>query len=126
LAVQQKWLEYELAGNMRGVVSLCADDVVWLPPNQPALRGKKAVAAWLAILPEQRIRRLEITNVQIHGSGGLAYKLADFTTWFEEQGRAGDEPVTGSHLWVSRESSAEHWQVAVVAWSTAGPAKRAP
>jgi ketosteroid isomerase-like protein len=80
LAVQQQWLEYELDGNMTGVVSLCVDDVVWLPPNQPALRGKNAVAAWLAV-PERRIRRIEIRNVQIHRSGGLAYKLADFTTW---------------------------------------------
>jgi ketosteroid isomerase-like protein len=102
MAVQQQWLEYEQDGNMTGVVSLCVEDVVWLPPNQPALRGKKAVAAWLAVLPEHRIRRVEITNVQIHGSGGLAYKLADFTTWFEEAGRASDVPVTGSHLWVRR------------------------
>jgi hypothetical protein len=29
-------------------------------------------------MPEHRIRRIEITNVQIHGSGALAYKLADF------------------------------------------------
>jgi ketosteroid isomerase-like protein len=119
LAVQHQWLEYELDGNMTGVVSLCVDDVVWLPPNQPALRGKNAVATWLAVLPEHRIRRIEITNVQIHGSGGLAYKLGDFTTWFEEAGQASVEPVTGSHLWVLRESLPEHWQVAVVAWSTA-------
>jgi ketosteroid isomerase-like protein len=119
LAVQQQWLEYELDGNLTGVVSLCVDDVVWLPPNQPALRGKNAVAAWLAVLPEHRIRRIEITNVQIHGSGSLAYKLGDFTTWFEEAGQASVEPVTGGHLWVLRESLPEHWQVAVVAWSTA-------
>jgi ketosteroid isomerase-like protein len=120
LAVQQQWLQYELDGNMAGVVSLCVDDVVWLPPNQPALRGKNAVAAWLAALPDHRIRRIEITNVRIHGSSGLAYKLADFTTWFEERGQDSDEPVTGSHLWVLRESLPEHWQVAVVAWSTGG------
>jgi ketosteroid isomerase-like protein len=119
LAVQQRWLEYELDGNMTGVVSLCADDVVWLPPNHPALRGKNAVAAWLAVLPEHQIRRIEITNVQIHGSRGLAYKLADFTTWFEEGGQAIVESVTGSHLWVLRESLPQQWQVAVVAWSTA-------
>ena len=115
---RRQWLEYELDGNMTGVVSLCVDDVVWLPPNQQALRGKNAVAAWLAVLPEHRIRRIEITNVQIHDSGGLAYKMADFTTWFEEAGQASVEPVTGSHLWVLRESLPEHWQVAVVAWST--------
>jgi hypothetical protein len=32
--------------------------------------------------------------------------------------------VTGSHLWVLRESLPEHWQVAVVAWSTTGPIRQ--
>jgi ketosteroid isomerase-like protein len=125
LAFQQQWLEYELNGNMTGVVSLCVDDVVWLPPNEPALRGKNAVAAWLAVLPEHRIRRIEIRNVQIHRSGGLAYKLADFTTWLEEFGHTSNEPVTGCHLWVLRESSPEHWQLAAVAWSITGPIPQA-
>ena len=125
MAVQQQWLEYELDGNMTGIVWLCVDDVVWLPPNETALRGKNAVAAWLAVLPEHRIRRIEIRNVQIHRSGGLAYKLADFTTWLEEVGQTSDEPVTGSHLWVLRESLPEHWQIAVLAWSTTGPIRQA-
>ena len=117
LAVQQEWLEFELHGNITGVVSLCSDDVVWLPPNQPALHGQDAVAGWLAALPAHRIRRIEIMNVRIYSSGKLAYKLADFTTWFEKAGQANDEFVTGSHVWVLRESSPEHWEVAVVAWS---------
>lgn len=117
LAVQQRWVDYELDGDTSGVISLCVDDVVWLPPNEPALRGKSAVARWLATLPPSRIRRIEIANVQIHCSGGLAYKLADFETWFE--GAECDEPVRGSHLWVLRESLPAQWHVAVVAWSTA-------
>jgi ketosteroid isomerase-like protein len=116
LAIQQQWLEYELAGDTMRVVSLCLDNVIWLPPNEPALRGKNVVAAWLAAAPKRRIQRIEITNVQIHRSGELAYKVADFATWFEEA----DEPVTGSHLWVLRESLPDQWHVAVVAWSTAG------
>ena len=124
MAVQQQWLGHELAGDKVGVLALCVDDVVWLPPNGPALRDKMAVAAWLAVLPENRIRRIEIANVRIDGSGGLAYKVADFTTWLDAAGQASDEPVMGSHLWVLREVSREHWRVAVLAWSIAGPTKQ--
>lgn len=123
MAVQQQWVGHELAGDMAGVLALCVDDVVWLPPNEPALRDKNAVAAWLAVLPANRARRIEITNVQIDVSGGLAYKVADFTTWLDTTGQGSDEPVRGSHLWVLREVSPEHWRVAVVAWSIAGPTK---
>jgi len=93
MAVQQHWLEDELAGDTVGVLALCVDGVVWLPPNEPAIRGKGAVAEWLAALPGNRIRRIEITNVQIDGSRGLAYKVADFTTWLDTPGRASNEPV---------------------------------
>ena len=124
VAVQQHWLAHELAGEMAGLLGLCVDDVVWLPPNEPALRGKSAVAGWLAALPENRIGRIEITNVHIDGSSGLAYKVADFTTWLETPRQAADEPIVGSHLWVLREVSPELWRVAVVAWSIAEGRKR--
>jgi ketosteroid isomerase-like protein len=117
MAVQQHWVDRELAGDVVGVLALCTDDVIWLPPNGPALRDKNSVAAWLAALPENRVRRIEITNVYIDSSGGLAYKVADFTTWLDTVGQASDEPVKGSHLWVLREVSPGEWRVAVVAWS---------
>jgi len=83
------------------------------------MRGKSAVAEWVAALPENRIRRIEITNVHIDGNGRLAYKVADFTTWLDTPGQASNEPIMGSHLWVLREVSPEQWRVAVVAWSIA-------
>ena len=127
MAVQQNWLACELAGDVAGVLALCADDVVWLPPNEPALRGKGPVAAWLTLLlPENRVRRVEVTNAHIDGGGGLACKVADFTTWLETGGQAGDEPVKGTHLWVLREVSPGQWRVAAVAWSIAEPTKRRP
>jgi len=124
MAVQQHWLGYELASDTVGVLGLCVDDVVWLPPNKPALRGKSAVAEWLAGLPENRIRKIEITNVHIDGISGLVYKVADFTTWLDTPGQANNKPVTGSHLWVLREVLPERWRVAVVAWSTTEPRTR--
>lgn len=113
LAVQHQWIEYEIAGDTSGIVSLCVDDVVWLPPDESALRGTNAVAAWLARLPPYQIQRIEIADVQIHQSGGLAYKLADFQTLLE----GAETPVRGSHLWILRESTPGQWRVAVVAWS---------
>ena len=73
---------------------------------------------------ENRIRRIEITSVHIDGSGGLAYKVADFTTWLATAGQARDQLVMGSHLWVLREVSPEQWRVAIVAWSITEPTKR--
>ncbi|MBI3665557.1 MAG: DUF4440 domain-containing protein [Acidobacteria bacterium] len=125
MAVQQQWLDHELAGDMMGLLALCVQDVVWLPPNVPALRDKNAVAAWLVGLPKNRIRRIEIANLQIDGSEGLAYKVADFTVWLDTGEQGSSEPVRGSHVWLLREVSPGCWRVAVVAWSIAG-SMRAP
>jgi ketosteroid isomerase-like protein len=124
MAVHQEWLEHELAGDMSGVLALCVDETVWLPPGEPALRGKTAVAAWLAALPKTRVRRIEITNLRIDCGGGLAYKLADFATWLDST-EPGDRPVIGTHLWVLREVSPGRWRVAVVAWSIRGAEEQA-
>jgi ketosteroid isomerase-like protein len=126
LAVHQQWLEHELAGNRSGVLALCVDDVVWLPPNEPALRGKTAVAAWLTALPKTRLQRIEITNLQIECAGGLACKLADFATWLDPAEPVSDQPLIGTHLWVLREVAPGRWRVAVVAWSMAEPGLREP
>ena len=88
------------------------------------MRGKLAVAAWLHALPETQICRIEVANVHTNGRGGLAYKVADFTTWLDTVGQSSGEAVMGSQLWILLEVSPEQWRVAVVAWSIGGPTER--
>ena len=71
-----------LSGHITGLLSLCLEDVIWLLRIN---RHCAARAKWLRGLPrsKSRIRRIEITNVQIHFIHQLARKLADFASWLE-------------------------------------------
>jgi ketosteroid isomerase-like protein len=114
--LEGRWLSEELAGNLSGVLDLCSEDVVWLPPGLPALEGKAAIQAWLKG-PSPRIEDLRLSNVRLRGHASLAYKLADFRTRYVPAGSDSSITIAGTHLWVLRRQPGSVWRVALVAWT---------
>ena len=88
--LEHRWLSEELAGNLNGILELCSDDVVWLPPGLPALAGKDA---------------------------SIAYKLAEFRTRYVPAGSSSSAVIKGTHLWILRRKHALVWEVALVTWT---------
>lgn len=117
LELQERWLERELAGDAAGVLDCCTSDVEWFPPAQPALRGPAAIRSWLLERPPVPIPKVEIGRVRMEGAGGLAYKLADFTTWIDSPAQPSGTRATGTHLWMLREVKPGSWRVAMVTWT---------
>jgi uncharacterized protein (TIGR02246 family) len=113
--VHGAWLDAELRGDASALLDLCASSPVWLPPGAPPVVGRTAIREWLASQPAAEIRRIDIRNLTIAGSGVLAVKTAGFVTTVAAIG--GDAQVFhGSHVWVLRRDEAGVWRVAVVAW----------
>ena len=81
------------------------------------LAGKEAIRKWLES-DKVEIKSLEVANLQIHGSGSLAYKTGDYSTSNVEPHSSEIYRVSGTHLWVLHKSSDHEWQVAVVAWNS--------
>jgi uncharacterized protein (TIGR02246 family) len=120
-ALHDRWMSLELAGQPAGVLELCTEDVVWLPPGGPALHGQTMVRQWLAGFPATVLQRIETTSLRIEAQDGLAWKLASFETWFVGPGLTGPNRVRGTHLWVLRKIESGVWRVAAVAWSVSDP-----
>ena len=60
------WLDASRAGDTDRVLSLMTDDVVFLTPGHPPMRGKAAFAASLASLESFDLRaRSEIEEIEI-------------------------------------------------------------
>jgi ketosteroid isomerase-like protein len=114
--LERRWLSEELAGNLAGVLELCSEDIMWLPPGLPALAGKTAIRTWLKH-PKARIEEIRLSNVKIHGNGSLAYKVADFCTRYVPTGSSSSETIMGNHLWILRRAPQSFWQVTLVAWT---------
>lgn len=115
--LEQRWLAEERAGHGDAVLEHCTDDVVWMPPNEHALRGKAAVRAWL-VEPFVRIEELEVRNVRIEGDGGVAYKVADYQTRYVPDGSMHPVTSAGSHVWVLCRGADRQWRVSFVAWTS--------
>ncbi len=115
--IHHHWLSEERNGNPVAVLQWCTENVRWIPPHSPALAGKEAIRKWLES-DKVEIKSLEVTNLQIHGSGSVAYKIGDYSTTYVDPHSSEIYRASGTHLWVLQKSSDEEWQVAVVAWSS--------
>ncbi len=115
--IHHHWLSEERRGNPVAVLQWCTDDVRWIPPDSPVLAGKEAIRKWLES-NEMEIKSLEATNLQITGSGSVAYKTGDYSTTFVDPNNSEIYRVSGTHLWGLHKLSGGDWRVAVVAWNS--------
>jgi ketosteroid isomerase-like protein len=114
-AVADSAASYLRAGNLEGWAALFSDDVMFHPPNAPAIQGRSAVLAWAKKFPP--IKDAAFTNVEIRGDGDLAYGTSGFR--LVQQGVPAD---TGKQLWISRRAGNGKWEVAVVSFNSDLPA----
>ena len=96
--IHHHWLSEERRGNPVAVLQWCTDDVRWIPPDSPVLAGKEAIRKWLES-NKMEIKSLESTNLQITGSGSVAYKTGDYSTTFVDPNNSEIYRVSGTHLW---------------------------
>ncbi len=114
--IHSRWIAEEISGNSLGVLQFCSEDVLWMPPDAHRLRGKETITRWFAG-PTVEIRSLDVFNLEIHGSGGIAYKSCDYCTSYSVAGEQKVRVMKGTHLWVMQKIEGDAWRVAVVSWS---------
>jgi uncharacterized protein (TIGR02246 family) len=115
--VHDRWIAEELADNSMAVLQLCTDDVIWIPPNFPALVGKEVIRQWLSAA-EVEIRELHIANRRIDGEGSVAYLTSNYSTAYITGGSAVIAKADGTHLWILRKRADGEWKVAIITWSS--------
>jgi ketosteroid isomerase-like protein len=113
--IHSKWLEFEIAGDVRSLMALCADDIELWPPDAPPLIGREAVSASMA-RGTARIHDIEISERRIRDSNEIAYLTANYKTTFSLDQNAAQTRSSGSHLWILRRQ-AGRWVVTLVNWS---------
>ena len=113
--IHSSWIKFEVAGEDRNLMALCADDIeLWPPDAQPVL-GRAAVSAQL-VRSATRIYAIEITDRRIRGSNEIAYLTASFKTTFSSAQDSTRRQAVGSHLWILEKRAGE-WVVTLVSWS---------
>jgi ketosteroid isomerase-like protein len=113
--IHSSWVRYEIAGDNRSLMALCADDIELWPPDAQPLRGRAAVSAQMA-REKTKIHSIEITDRRIRGSNEIAYLTASYRTTFSSAEDSIYRQALGSHLWILRKRTGV-WLVTLVSWS---------
>jgi ketosteroid isomerase-like protein len=113
--IHTSWIEFEVAGEDRRLLTLCADDIEFWPPDAPPVLGRTAVSAQL-VRSTTRIYAIEITDRRIRGSNEIAYLTASYKTTFSSAQDSTRRQAVGSHLWILEKRAGE-WVVTLVSWS---------
>ncbi|MGD9905006.1 MAG: nuclear transport factor 2 family protein [Vicinamibacterales bacterium] len=109
---EERWTRALEAGDFDTVCGLCTDDVVYMPADHPALRGRDQFRRWLEAFP--RIVRMTQPMTWIDGQGDMAMAEATFTVTLEVEGRTVES--AGKAMCGLRRQAGE-WRVKSVCWN---------
>jgi ketosteroid isomerase-like protein len=79
--IHSSWIEFEIAGASHNLMTLCADDIEFCPPDAQPVCGRAEVAAQFAH-GARRVQSIEIGGCRIRGSKEIAYLTAHYKTTF--------------------------------------------
>jgi len=108
------WFEAERRGDVESVLSLCTEDVAWVPPGGPLVFGREAGRDVL-VTPGIRLLSIQITDFMLDGAEGRAIKACRYETVFELTETRIRGVARGTHTW-KLEQGVHGWRVASVSW----------
>jgi uncharacterized protein (TIGR02246 family) len=105
------WHSATVAGDVDAVLKLMTEDVVFLVPGQPPMRGRSAFESGLRVLLQSHHIESNGEIQEIDVSGALAYCWNVLTVRMTP--RAGGNPVirTGSAVSILRKQASGSWAV---------------
>ena len=110
-AEQDAWVTAITSGDMDALAALYTEDVVVLPPNEPAVEGQAALLAWMEGYPPASAAALSI--VSIDGYADLAVVRGTYTMTLTPEGVP--EPIhdQGKFIEIRRRQADGSWLMAM-------------
>jgi ketosteroid isomerase-like protein len=111
--IERRWTAAMLARDSATLLAMCADDIVYMPVDHPALRGHAELRAWLEQFPP--VKRVRQSFGDLDGNGTLATGRFTFDATIEVSGKNID--VTGQGLCGFRKEPSGQWLIKSVCWN---------
>ena len=99
--------------------SLFLDDAIVNPPNEPTVKGRAAIRAWLEKLPP--ITEFKLNNDKVEGREDLAYVLGTYTMTITPPGAPGPVKDSGKFVTILRRQADGKWLCVVDMFSSDFP-----
>ncbi|HEX7022801.1 MAG TPA: DUF4440 domain-containing protein [Trueperaceae bacterium] len=103
-------------------MSYVAEDVIFMPPGEPPVRGREAVRSWMTgFLAQFRTSSLTLADREVLVGGGWAVELGTFE--WALQPAAGGSPVVdrGNYMQVWKEQGDKTWRFAREVYNSSVP-----
>jgi ketosteroid isomerase-like protein len=112
-----EWTRALESGDAAQVLALCADDIVYMPADHPALHGHAELRQWLSTFPKVVRMRQPMHSIEV--AGDVAMAEATFEAALEMNGQP--LAATGKAMCRLRKNAAGQWQVKTVCWNLDQP-----
>lgn len=108
---RQRWIAAVNAGAVNDYLEVLTEDLVWLPPGQPALSGKDEFAAWVGAFFESYEYQFVVKEPEVTLAGDWAVERGTFETAMtsKEDGSVGRHEGTYIVLW--RRADDDMWRI---------------
>ena len=117
-AIRQNAAELSAAFNAKEVdklVTLYADNSVFMPPNAPLIRGREPLQSFYTSMIERGASNLELKPEEVNGYGPLAYESGTYSVTYEKGARD-----RGKYVRILR-NTAGTWRTEKTIWSSDFP-----
>ena len=111
------WTRALESGDVEQVLALCADDIVYMPADHPALHGHAELRQWLGTFPRVISMSQPMHSIEI--AGDVAMAEATFAATLDANGQL--MAATGKAMCRLRRNAAGQWQVKTVCWNLDQP-----
>ena len=117
----RSYLDAINSNDAQRVAQMMTDDVVLLPPHEPAVIGKAAARAWVGVYFAAYDARWEKTAEEFTLAGDTAYERYSYHSF--DTARSGGVRIedVGKGLIVYRRGDDGRWRVARDAWNSDNP-----
>ena len=105
-----------VAGNFDAWAAIFVDDAVINPPNEPAVKGRDAIRAWMKKLPP--ITEFKLINEKIEGRDDLGYVVGTYTMTMTIPGAPKPVIDSGKFVTILRKQPDGRWLCAVDMFSS--------
>jgi len=105
----QHFAQLALAKNWAMLASRFTSDGEMLPPNEPAVKGRAAIQAWMTAYPP--ISAFTVETPEIDGVGDFAYTRGAYTITVTLPGATSPVQDHGKYLAISRKQADGSWLI---------------
>jgi uncharacterized protein (TIGR02246 family) len=105
-----------LARDFATWAALFLEDAVINPPNEPAVKGRAAIRAWLEKFPP--MTEFKLNNEKVEGREDLAYLLGTYSMTITPSGAPGPVKDSGKYVTIMRRQPDGRWLCAVDMFSS--------